>query len=114
LIGKNIIIQPGTIICAGVICTVDIAIGKHVILNLNTTIGHGTVIDDFCTIAPNASISGNTKIEEMVEIGTGAKLREKVTVGKGCIVGMGSILTKSVEPNKVVVGNPARSIKTLE
>ena len=100
--------------CAGVICTVSILIGRHVIINLNTTIGHETVIEDFCTIAPNASISGNIILEGLVEIGTGAKLREKITVGNGCVVGMGSVLSKSVEPNKVVVGNPARTIKSIE
>jgi acetyltransferase-like isoleucine patch superfamily enzyme len=35
-------------------------------------------------------------------------------VGRGCIIGAGSVVTKSVEPFTVVDGNPARVIKRLE
>jgi acetyltransferase-like isoleucine patch superfamily enzyme len=37
-----------------------------------------------------------------------------VTIGRGCTIGAGSVVTKSVEPFTVVGGNPARVIKRLE
>lgn len=113
IIGKQIKIKEGCIVCAGVICTTNIEVGQHSILNLSATIGHETVFGDFCTVAPGASISGNVKVGELVEIGTGAKIREKINIGSGSVVGMGSVLTKDVPENKVVVGNPARVIKTI-
>ena len=40
----------GTVLTAGVKLTVDIELGSHVLVNLNSTIGHNTRIDDFCSI----------------------------------------------------------------
>lgn len=113
MLGKSVGINEGGIVCAGVVCTVAIKIGRHAIINLNSTIGHESVLGDFCTVAPGASISGNSNIGDLVEIGTGAKIREKITIATGSVVGMGSVLTKNVDENKVVVGNPARIIKSI-
>lgn len=114
IMGKNIKIGEGSIICAGAILTVDIFVGNHVIVNLNSTIGHDVAIEDFVTIAPNVSISGNVILANKVEVGTNAAIKEKIRVGCGAVVGMGSVITRDIEENKVVVGNPARAIKTIE
>lgn len=107
------IVGRGSIICAGVIATVDVEIGNHTIVNLNTTLGHDVKVGNFVTIAPNCSVSGNITIGDDVNIGTGATLLEKITVGNGSILGMGSVLSKDLESNKFAIGNPARVIKTL-
>jgi sugar O-acyltransferase (sialic acid O-acetyltransferase NeuD family) len=106
-------IGEGSVLVEGVRTTVHTTIGRHVIANLNCTIGHDVVIKDFVTIAPLVAISGNARIGSGVEIGTGSCIREGVTVGDGAMVGMGAVVVKDVEPNAVVVGNPARQIKTL-
>lgn len=113
IVDKDVSVGEGGIICAGVICTVGIEIGRHTIINLNSTVGHNVKFGDYVTVAPNVSISGNIYLNSLVEVGTGAVLREKLEVGVGTIVGMGSVLTKNVDGNKVVVGNPARVIKSL-
>ena len=112
--GDDVTIGKGSIICAGVILTVNIQLGDHVILNINTTVGHDTQIDNFVTVAPLVAVSGNIHLGDLVEVGTGAALREKLTVGAGAVVGMGSVLTKSVDERNVVVGNPAKVFRTLE
>ena len=103
----------GSIICAGVVATVDIEVGQHTIVNLNSTIGHQSRIGDFCTIAPLAAISGNVTLEDGVEIGTGAAIRQGVRIGRGAMVGMGAVVTRDVGENECVVGNPARLLKML-
>ena len=47
-------------------------------------------------------------------IGAGATILPGVTVGENAVVGAGSVVTKDVPANTVVVGNPARAIKTLD
>lgn len=106
-------IGPGSVICAGSICTVEVSIGAHVIINLNCTIGHETCIDDFATIAPMVAISGNVRIGECAEVGTGASIRQGLNVNAGAMIGMGSVLTKNVAENTVVFGSPAKPIKTI-
>ena len=46
-----------------------------------------------------------------VWIGLRALILEGVTIGDNSIVGAGSVVTKSVAPNSVVAGNPARFIR---
>lgn len=52
-------------------------------------------------------------IESNVDIGAGAILLPGVKIGKGSVVGAGSVVTKDVPANSVVVGNPARVLRTL-
>jgi acetyltransferase-like isoleucine patch superfamily enzyme len=49
-----------------------------------------------------------------VFIGANAILLPGVSIGDDCIVGAGSVVTKTVPPGKVVAGNPARVIGTFE
>lgn len=57
---------------------------------------------------------GGIRIEDDCWIGGGVIILQGVTIGKGAVVGAGSIVTKDVEPYSVVVGNPARKIRTIE
>ncbi|MGI5097513.1 acyltransferase [Treponema socranskii] len=47
-------------------------------------------------------------------IGAGATILPGVCVGKHAVVGAGSVVTKDVPDYAVVVGSPARIIKTLD
>lgn len=56
-------------------------------------------------------IKADTKIGENCIIGIRAIILPGVILGDHVVVGAGSIVTKSVPSNSVVVGNPARIIK---
>ncbi len=103
-------IDEGAIICAGNIITVDIKIGKHVIINLDCTIGHDAVLGDYTTILPSSNISGNVITEECVSIGTGSAIIQGVTIGKNSIVGAGAVVIKNIPCNSTAVGVPAKPI----
>ena len=47
-------------------------------------------------------------------VGAGSTILPGVTVGENAIVGAGSVVTKDVEPNTIVAGNPAKFIKRLD
>uniref|UniRef100_UPI00313FFBA6 DapH/DapD/GlmU-related protein n=1 Tax=uncultured Nitrospira sp. TaxID=157176 RepID=UPI00313FFBA6 len=51
-------------------------------------------------------------IEDDVWIGANAIILKGVRIGKGTIVGAGAVVTKEVPPYSVVVGNPARVVRT--
>lgn len=108
---KRVVVGEGTIICAGTIITVDIEIGKHVIINLDCTIGHDDVIEDFVTIYPSVNVSGNVYVERNVELGTGTQIIQGKKIGRNTIVGAGSVVVKDLPEKCTVVGSPAKPIK---
>ncbi len=50
------------------------------------------------------------RVEDGASIGGGATLLPGVVIGARALVGAGAVVTRSVEPGDVVVGNPARVI----
>jgi putative colanic acid biosynthesis acetyltransferase WcaB len=88
--------------------------------------GQGTVINDSaiigasCTIRHSTTI-GNKKtpegfslapiIGDYVDIGANTCIIGPIKIGQSTVIGAGTILTKSIPGNAVVVGNPARIIK---
>jgi acetyltransferase-like isoleucine patch superfamily enzyme len=93
-----------------------ISIGNHVtITNGVQFITHDGGVWIFReTKLPNADIFNPIRIEDNCFIGTNAIILPGVTIGKNSIVGAGSVVTKSIPPNSVVVGVPARIIKTTD
>lgn len=104
----------GCIITSGVILTVNIEIGNHVILNLGCTVGHDTKIGDFCSFMPSVNISGEVIIEEGVYVGTGAKIINLLTIGEWTTVGAGALVVKSLPSNCTAIGIPAKPMKFHE
>lgn len=67
---------------------------------------------------PRAAYSKNgnymkTYVEEGVSIGANATIVCGIRLGKHCLIGAGAVVTKDVEPYSVMVGNPAKKIKTI-
>ncbi len=112
----------------------NLELGNNVCINSFTHIfaGGGVKIGDNSMISANCSISSITHpnnstdrladpliyrlviIGKNVWIGMGAIILPGVTIGDDAIVGAGAVVTKSVAPRTVVVGNPARPLKRVE
>ena len=52
-----------------------------------------------------------TVIGNDVWIGEGCKIKAGVSIGDGAIIGMGSVVTKDIEPYAICAGNPAKKIR---
>jgi sugar O-acyltransferase (sialic acid O-acetyltransferase NeuD family) len=114
VMSDSVKVGEGTMICAGNVITVDIEIGEHCILNINSTVGHDSVINDFVTIAPMVTISGEVCIGRRSEIGTSSCIRQQLNIGSNSMLGMGSTLTKPIPDNSMFFGSPAKFFKTLK
>lgn len=111
---KLVSIGEGTIICAHTILTVNISVGKHVIINLDCTVGHDAVLGDYVTLYPSVNVSGATNIGKSSELGTGMQIIQGKAVGEYSIVGAGAVVVKDISKKCVAVGSPASAIKKID
>lgn len=110
-ISKRSKIDKGTVIMAGVTINSFVEIGKHAIINTNSTIDHDCVLEDYVHISPNAALAGNVTVGEGSHIGIGSCIIQGIKIGKWCTIGAGSVIIKDVPDGATVVGNPGRIIK---
>ena len=107
----------------------SVKIGRGVVIMNNALMmaAGGITIDDGVMVAANAQLISNNHdlydhavltckpvhLKRNCWIGAGATILPGVTVGENAVVGAGSIVTRDVEENTVVAGNPARVVKKL-
>lgn len=106
--GFDVQLGPGTIVCSQVALTNNIRVGRHVHLNLTTTVGHDVVLGDYVTVSPQVAISGEVTVEDEVLLGTGAAINQGLVIGRGATLGSGAAAVKDIPPEVVAVGIPAR------
>ena len=94
-----------------------IAIGKYSNVQdgavLHGDSGEPTILEDYVTVGHRAVIH-SAHIEAGCLIGIGAIILDGVRIGAGSIVGAGSVVTKDVAERSLVVGVPARKVKTID
>ena len=129
-IWQFVVILPGATIgedaniCSHCFVENDVIIGDRVTLKSGVQLWDGLRIGDDVFIGPNASFTNDrfprsrqrpdrfleTKIQEGASIGAGAVILPGVTIGRRAMVAAGAVVTRSVPPNAVVVGNPAKIV----
>lgn len=99
----------GGIISPGCVVTTNITFGDYVTLNLNTTIGHDTIIGNFCTTNPGVHISGECVIGDMNEFGTGSIIRDRLKIGNNKTFGAQTAVVKSLDGDdeEIYIGVPS-------
>jgi len=101
-------INRGSIVCAGNILTVDIVVGSHVIINLDCTVGHDSVIEDYVTISPGCHLAGHTTIRRSALLGSGVVTAEGCVIGAGSIIGAGAAVVRDIPAGVTALGIPAK------
>jgi acetyltransferase-like isoleucine patch superfamily enzyme len=100
-------------------------IGDRVKLHANVYMAQFTVVEDDVFLAPGVTIANDPHpgcsfssqcmrgphIKRGAQIGVNVTILPFVTIGERAIVGAGSVVTRDVPPDSVVMGNPARVIR---
>lgn len=114
-------------ICAHVFIEGDVVIGNNVVIKSGVQIWDGTRIEDNVFVGPNATFTNDpfpraylkpekyngVTLKEYASIGANATLLPGITVGAHAMVGAGAVVTKDVLPNTLVLGNPAKFVKSI-
>ena len=86
--------------------------GAFVLINRGVTIGHDAKFGDFVSTGPGAVVAGNVTVGRGATLGVGCTISPRVTIGENAIVGAGAVVTRDVSAHSLVLGNPARVVRS--
>ncbi len=111
-------------ICDHVFVENDVVVGDRVTVKCGVQLWDGVELEDDVFVGPNATFTndvfprskhypaqfGRTTVRKGASIGANATLLPGITIGARAMVGAGAVVTRSVPPNALVVGNPAQIV----
>lgn len=125
---SEVVIGENCNICDFVLLESGVVVGNNVTVKSGVYLWSGVEIEDDVFIGPNATFTNDkfprsgvrnkpkskTLLKKGSSIGANATVLPGITVGEGSMIGAGAVVTRDVQPFTLVVGNPARLVKTLE
>ena len=111
-IGKRCKISSHSFICEGVVIEDNVFIG-HGVMFINDSYPRATNHEGDLQTEADWAVE-RTIIKKGASIGSGATILANTNIGENAIVGAGSVVTKDVPPNAIVVGNPAKVLRYIE
>lgn len=110
-IGNNCKISSHTFICEGVTIEDNVFIG-HGVKFINDTYPRATSESGELQTERDWKVE-TTIVKTGASIGSGATILSNIVIGERAIVGAGSVVTKDVPADCIVVGNPARLLRVF-
>lgn len=111
-IGKNVKLGNGVVVMPGSIVNADCQIGDFCILNTNSSIDHGSIMENYSSIAPSVCIGGNLVLKTFSAICLGANVIGNITIEEHTVIGAGSLVVNDIESHKVSYGTPAQIVRS--
>ncbi|OJV32032.1 MAG: sialic acid O-acetyltransferase [Bacteroidales bacterium 36-12] len=107
MLAKSVEIGFGNILLANVVVNCNAKLGNFNTVNSGTLLGHDIVLGNNNYIAGHVCVGSSLLIGDENFIGLNTSIRNGVKIGNNNIVGMSSNVTKDVEDNQILYGNPA-------
>ena len=127
---QYVVILPGARIgddcniCSHCLIENDVVIGDRVTVKSGVQLWDGVRVGNDVFIGPSVTFTNDkfprskqypdtfslTEIDAGASIGANATILPGIRIGRQAMVGAGSVVTRSVPPNAIVVGNPARIV----
>ncbi len=105
-------IGAGTFVAAGAVVGPGARLGCCCIVNTNASVDHDCELGDGVHVAPGAILGGHVRVGRGAWIGLGARVRDHLVVGERALVGVGAVVVAEVPAETVVVGCPARVLRS--
>ena len=113
VVSEMSIVRPGTLIMPNTYVGPGAELGICSIVNTGSIVEHDSVIGDFASLGPGATLAGNVRVGDVTMIGMGASVLEKLSIGSMVIVGANSLVTRDIPENTLGYGVPFKSKGSL-
>jgi sugar O-acyltransferase (sialic acid O-acetyltransferase NeuD family) len=113
-VAENSSLGPGSYVVGFAGISIDSTVGAHCTLRANARVGNDVTVGDFVFVGVNSVLCTGSRVESGAHLAPGALVGNDVQVGRFAVVGLGAVVTRDVPNYAVVVGNPARVLKTIE
>ncbi len=110
-IGNRCKISSHSFLCEGVVIEDDVFIG-HSVTFINDRFPRASVAEGKLQTEEDWTLEYTT-VKKGASIGSGSTILCGITIGENAIVGAGSVVTKDVAPNTIVIGNPAKKMRDI-
>ena len=107
MLARSASLGIGNVLLANVVVNSNACIGNFNTVNSGTLLGHDIIVGNNNYFAGQVCVGSGLIIGDKNFIGLNSSLRNGIRMGDTNIVGMSSNVTKDVESNKVLYGNPA-------
>lgn len=114
MLETDIKMGDNNIIMANAIVGYDCVLGNDNVIRQGVYLGHESKVHNHSIISTGCLLGGRSTVEDMVFFGIGVTARGYITYGKESLIGVGSNVTKNVEPYATCCGNPAKTISYHE
>ena len=114
IVSSSAVIGDGPTVMAGAIINANARLGDDVIVNTGAIVEHDCIIGDHVHIATGARLASTVHVGEGSHIGLGVSIRQCVHIGRNTVVGAGAAVIENVPDSVVVVGVPARILRSAE
>lgn len=109
--GRELATGDNCLILDGVSVQPGAHIGNNVALWSGVIIGHHASIGDHCWLASGTAVGGGTGIEPYCFTGLNATVGHEITVGASSLLGGGSLVTKTLPPESVLVAGDTERLR---